>query len=77
MNTTRAILKDVKDAVEGGDSAITRRRPVRDLLGFCAFLAAFYVAYRYGMSFSQASVFGAPLSGRPECRFSRQGPTHG
>ena len=55
MNATQAILDRAKGALQGVDNAILRREPVRDLLGFGAFMVAFYFAYRYGMSFSQAA----------------------
>jgi PAS domain S-box-containing protein len=51
-------------AVERGKGAIVRREHLIDLAWFCAFEAAFYLAYRYGMSFSQvtASPFWFPDS---------------
>src|SRR5215813_8871509 len=52
MTAARTILKKA----ESTHNAILRRWPVRDLLGFGGFVAAFYVAYRYGMSFSQAAA---------------------
>jgi lipoprotein signal peptidase len=36
--------------------ALLRQAPARDAIGLCAFLAAFYFAYNYGMAFSQASA---------------------
>src|SRR5215470_3639866 len=52
MTAARTIL----EKAESTHNAILRRWPVRDLLGFSAFVAAFYFAYRYGMSFSQAAA---------------------
>ncbi|HEU5188890.1 MAG TPA: hypothetical protein VFX14_04300 [Methylomirabilota bacterium] len=39
-----------------GHRAILRQALLRQLLGFCLFGAAYYVAYRYGMSFAQAGA---------------------
>src|SRR5215470_4213970 len=52
MTAARTIL----EKAESTHNAILRRRPVRDLIGFGAFVVAFYFAYRYGMSFSQAAA---------------------
>ena len=35
--------------------AIVRRSHFRNVLAFCLFVAAFYFAYRYAMSFSHAT----------------------
>jgi signal transduction histidine kinase len=46
----------VPTASDPGHRAILRPAPLRQLLGFCLFEAAYYIAYRYGMSFSQATA---------------------
>jgi len=56
MNDTREIARDDDRVWQRGMSAILRLRHLRDVVGFSAFVVAFYFGYRYGMSFSQAAA---------------------
>src|SRR5262249_13203789 len=52
-----AVAKDplfIQKVLGRGSRLLVRTPHLRALLTFCFFLAAFYFAYRYGMSFSQA-----------------------
>ena len=56
MNGSREIIRDGHRAFQRGMDLIAQRGPVRAVAAFCGFVVAYYFAYRYGMSFSQAAA---------------------
>jgi PAS domain S-box-containing protein len=56
MNGSRENIQGGHRAFQRGMESIAQRRPVREIAGFCAFVVAYYFAYGYGMSFSQAAA---------------------
>jgi two-component system, LuxR family, sensor kinase FixL len=56
MSSSREIIQDGHRAFQRGLDLIAQRGPVRAAAGFCGFVVAYYFAYRYGMSFSQAAA---------------------
>ncbi len=56
MNGSREIIRDGRRVLQRGVESIVQRRSVRDAAGFSGFVVAYYFAYRYGMSFSQAAA---------------------
>jgi two-component system, LuxR family, sensor kinase FixL len=64
MNGTRGILQKGHQLLQRGMSTFDGPRHLQDAAGFSVFVVAYYLAYRYGMSFSQvtASPFWFPDS---------------
>ncbi len=56
MNGSREIIQGGHRAFQRGVESIAQRRPVIEIAGFCGFVVAYYFAYGYGMSFSQAAA---------------------
>jgi two-component system sensor kinase FixL len=56
MNGTLGILRNGHRVLQRGMSAFDRVRYLRDAASFSVFVVAYYFAYRYGMSFSQAAA---------------------
>src|SRR5262245_3272535 len=56
MNGSQDILRPIRRALQGAIGSIVHVQHLKDIAGFCAYLAVFYVGYRYGMSFSQAAA---------------------
>jgi len=64
MSAIRETSETDQRAILRGGTALLSRQQLKEIVGFCAFAVAFYLAYRYGMSFSQvaASPFWFPDS---------------
>jgi two-component system sensor kinase FixL len=56
MSTTQKTLGDDDRVFRRGQGLIIHSQHLKDVAWFCAFGAAFYIAYRYAMSFSQATA---------------------
>jgi two-component system, LuxR family, sensor kinase FixL len=56
MNGARGILQASDRVVQRGLGSLDRLPLAKDVLGFSVFVVAYYVGYRYGMSFSQAAA---------------------
>ncbi|HEX6093635.1 MAG TPA: MASE1 domain-containing protein, partial [Dongiaceae bacterium] len=56
MSSSREIIQDGNRVFQRGWDSIAQWRPLRDAAAFGGFVVAYYFAYRYGMSFSQAAA---------------------
>jgi PAS domain S-box-containing protein len=56
MSTTQKTLGDDDRVLQRGKGLIVHSQHLKDVAWFCAYVAAFYFAYRYAMSFSQATA---------------------